>query len=80
HFFHLGLDLFFAITGIVMVIVSRGRFQSAAEARRFLFNRVSRINPTYWLYFFITLAVYLVQPGLVNSGHGSSSLIMSFLL
>ncbi|MCF5396765.1 acyltransferase family protein, partial [Pseudomonas syringae] len=79
-FFQLGVDLFFVISGFVMVIVSRGRFQSAIEAQRFLFNRVSRIYPTYWLYFFITLAVYLVQPGMVNSGHGSSNLIMSFLL
>ncbi|KPB63836.1 acyltransferase family protein [Pseudomonas amygdali] len=79
-FFQLGVDLFFVISGFVMVIVSRGRFQSGVEARRFLFNRVSRIYPTYWLYFFITLAVYLVQPGMVNSGHGASNLIMSFLL
>lgn len=79
-FFQLGVDLFFVISGFVMVIVSRGRFQNAVEAQRFLFNRVSRIYPTYWLYFFITLAVYLAQPGLVNSGHGSSNLLMSFLL
>lgn len=79
-FFQLGVDLFFVISGFVMVIVSRGRFQNAIEAQRFLFNRVSRIYPTYWLYFFITLAVYLVQPGLVNSGHGSSNLLLSFLL
>ncbi|WP_122769907.1 acyltransferase family protein [Pseudomonas viridiflava] len=79
-FFQLGVDLFFVISGFVMVIVSRGRFQSGVEAQRFLFNRVSRIYPTYWLYFFITLGVFLVQPGLVNSGHGSSNLLMSFLL
>ena len=79
-FFQLGVDLFFVISGFVMVIVSRGRFQNGVEAQRFLFNRVSRIYPTYWLYFFITLAVYLVQPALVNSGHGSSNLLMSFLL
>lgn len=79
-FFQLGVDLFFVLSGFVMVIVSRGRFQSGIEAQRFLFNRVSRIYPTYWLYFFITLAVYLVQPTLVNSGHGSSNLLMSFLL
>ncbi|WP_122448688.1 acyltransferase family protein [Pseudomonas viridiflava] len=79
-FFQLGVDLFFVISGFVMVIASRGRFQSGAEARRFLFNRVSRIYPTYWLYFFITLAVFLVQPGMVNSGHGGSNLLMSFLL
>lgn len=79
-FFQLGVDLFFVISGFVMVIVSRGRFQSAVEGRRFLFNRVSRIYPTYWLYFFITLAVYLVQPGIVNSSHGGSDLWRSFLL
>jgi peptidoglycan/LPS O-acetylase OafA/YrhL len=79
-FFQLGVDLFFTISGFVMVIVSRGRFQKFAESKRFLFNRVSRIYPTYWLYFFITLAVALAMPGVVNSSHGSSNLLMSFLL
>jgi peptidoglycan/LPS O-acetylase OafA/YrhL len=79
-FFQLGVDLFFIVSGFVMVIVSRGRFQSMAESKRFLFNRVSRIYPTYWLYYALTLAVLLVQPGMVNSTHGSSNLLMSFLL
>jgi peptidoglycan/LPS O-acetylase OafA/YrhL len=79
-FFQLGVDLFFVISGFVMVIVSRGRFQKIAESRRFLFNRLARIYPTYWLYFFLTLAVLLLQPGLVNSSHGSSNLLLSFLL
>ncbi len=79
-FFQLGVDLFFVISGFVMVIVSRGRFQKSVETQRFLFNRLSRIYPTYWLYFFITLGVYLWQPALVNSSHGGSNLWMSFLL
>lgn len=79
-FFQLGVDLFFIISGFVMVIVSRGRFQKTAESKRFLFNRVARIYPTYWLYYFLTLAVVLVQPGMVNSSHGASNLLLSFLL
>ncbi|KPA90567.1 putative acyltransferase [Pseudomonas asplenii] len=79
-FFQLGVDLFFVISGFVMVIVTRGRFQDKAQFQRFLFNRVSRIYPNYWLYFFITLAVYLASPTLVNSSHGGSNLLMSFLL
>lgn len=79
-FFQLGVDLFFIISGFVMVIVSRGHFQQTAESWRFLFNRVSRIYPTYWLYFILTLAAVLVQPGMVNSSHGASNLLMSFLL
>src|ERR1700712_10507 len=77
-FFQLGVDLFFIISGFVMVIVSRGRFQSCAESKRFVFNRVSRIYPTYWLYYLLTLSVVLVQPGMVNSSHGSSNLLMFF--
>ncbi|WP_296187078.1 acyltransferase family protein [Pseudomonas sp. UBA1879] len=79
-FFQLGVDLFFIISGFVMVIVNRGRFQNIAESKRFLFNRVSRIYPTYWLYYLLTLAVVWVQPNLVNSTHGSSNLWLSFLL
>lgn len=79
-FFQLGVDLFFIISGFVMVIVSRGRFQKLSESKRFLFNRVSRIYPTYWLYFFITLAAALAMPGMVNSSHGASNVLMSFLL
>lgn len=79
-FFQLGVDLFFVISGFVMVIVSRGRFQDSVQAQRFLFNRVSRIYPTYWLYYLLTLAVFLLQPGMVNSSHGESNLLLSFFL
>ena len=75
-----GVDLFFAISGFVMVTVTRGRFASG-ETGRFLWGRFSRIYPTYWFYYFLTAAVLLVRPGWVNSTQGSQvDLLTSFFL
>lgn len=62
-----GVDLFFVISGFVMVTVTRGRFGRINEVLRFLWGRVTRIYPTYWFYFFITLAVLLWQPSWVDT-------------
>jgi exopolysaccharide production protein ExoZ len=76
----LGVDLFFVLSGFVMVLVTRHRFQQHRELARFLFHRIARIYPNYWIYFFLTLFVLLTQPNLVNSSHGSSNIWLSFLL
>ena len=76
----LGVDLFFVISGFVMILVTRSRFQQPRELRRFLFHRVARIYPNYWIYFLLTLCVLLLQPQLVNSSHGSSNIWLSFFL
>ena len=64
-FFQLGVDLFFVISGFVMVIVTRGRFQNTVQTQRFVFNRLSRIYPNYGLYFFHHLGC---QSGLAGCG------------
>ena len=76
----LGVDLFFVISGFVMVLVTRNRFQQPRELGRFLFHRIARIYPNYWIYFLLTLSVLLLQPHLVNSSHGSSNIWLSFFL
>jgi exopolysaccharide production protein ExoZ len=53
-FGHGGVDLFFVISGFIMVYTTRGR---AITPAAFIVNRITRIAPIYWL---ITLAVYLV--------------------
>ncbi len=45
-----GVDLFFAVSGFVMVLVTRGRFGRPREAGAFLFSRAWRIYPPYWLF------------------------------
>ncbi len=76
-----GVDLFFVISGFVMVTVTRGRFARNREIGRFLWGRLSRIYPTYWFYFFLTAAVFLIRPNWVNSSQGhQAELFSSFFL
>ncbi|HNK62953.1 MAG TPA: acyltransferase [Anaerolineales bacterium] len=76
-----GVDLFFVISGFVMVTVTRGKFRVVKEALLFLYHRASRIYPLYWLYTFAALAVFLIQPAWVNSSQGNRvDILSSFLL
>lgn len=76
-----GVDLFFVISGFVMVTVTRGKFQQPGQAFIFLYHRGSRIYPLYWFYSLLVLGVFLIQPALVNSSQGSqTNLLASFLL
>ncbi len=76
-----GVDLFFVISGFVMVSVSTGRFARSGETWRFLWSRLTRIYPTYWFYFLLTAAVALIKPQWVNSTQGhQAELFSSFLL
>ena len=44
-----GVDLFFVISGFVMVHVSHNRFGSLASQLDFLYDRATRIYPPYWV-------------------------------
>lgn len=76
-----GVDLFFVISGFVMVTVTRGKFQNLREALRFLYHRGSRIYPLYWVYTTAALMVFLVMPSWVNSSQGNQvDILASYLL
>ncbi|WP_324710393.1 acyltransferase family protein [Pseudomonas citronellolis] len=72
-----GVDLFFIISGFIMCHVTASR---EVEWKDFLFHRVRRIIPLYWLLTFVALAVFLINPSLVNSSGGNTSIVNSFLL
>lgn len=76
-----GVDLFFVISGFVMMTVTRGKFQNVKQSLHFLYHRLTRIYPLYWVYTFMALAVFLIQPSWVNSSQGNQvSILESFLL
>jgi peptidoglycan/LPS O-acetylase OafA/YrhL len=59
-----GVDLFFVISGLVMVLTCYDRFGRGDEWTQFLKRRVARIYPLYWLATLGVLAVCWVQPEL----------------
>ena len=75
-----GVDLFFVISGFIIATVTAGRFARSGEAGQFLRQRCIRIYPIYWVYCAAVLAVFLVDPTIVNSSHGRPDVLRSFLL
>jgi peptidoglycan/LPS O-acetylase OafA/YrhL len=76
-----GVDLFFVISGFVMVLVSSGRFQQTGGFWQFIYRRAIRVYPIYWVFSAVVLGVYFLRPGWVNSSQGGAvDFFASFLL
>jgi peptidoglycan/LPS O-acetylase OafA/YrhL len=75
-----GVDLFFVISGFVLVATRRGVFQQPASILHFFYNRLCRIYPLYWIYCAITLAVFLVRPEWVPALREGRAFVMESLL
>ena len=58
-----GVDLFFVISGFIMVYITDARSGSAANSMRFIYNRVTRIYPLWWLICAILVLYYAVTTG-----------------
>lgn len=82
HLGRTGVDLFFVISGFVMVTVTRGRYQfGLRQVPRFLWSRLTRIYPVYWFYFALFAAAFLLHPAWVNASQGHQfSWLRSFFL
>lgn len=76
-----GVDLFFVISGFVMVLTTQGRHGKAREVGKFVWNRFFRIYPTYWFYFILLLPVFFLAPSWINAAQGNQvNLFTSFFL
>ncbi|MHC8349678.1 acyltransferase family protein [Pseudomonas sp. RT4P38] len=76
-----GVDLFFVISGFVMIIAFRNKFGKKGEIFNFLKGRFFRIYPTYWIYFLAVFLVFQIKPEMMNgSQSGNVDLTASLLL
>ena len=61
-----GVDLFFVISGFVIVAASGPLFRAPGGRARFLAHRVARVVPLYWLTTALYLALALMRPDLLG--------------
>jgi peptidoglycan/LPS O-acetylase OafA/YrhL len=59
-----GVDLFFVISGVVMVLTCYDRFGQPGASAEFLVRRALRVYPLYWLATAAVLAICWFAPGL----------------
>ena len=60
-----GVDLFFVISGFVMMTISTGRFHQRGSSRTFFLRRAARIYPLYWFYTSLYVILLLCRPGFI---------------
>jgi peptidoglycan/LPS O-acetylase OafA/YrhL len=75
-----GVDLFFVISGFIMVYVSWQTPRGVSAPLPFLWRRVSRIYPLYWIVSGVLLAVWLLRPEMVFASNPDPDILRSFLL
>lgn len=75
-----GVDIFFVVSGFVMVHSSARLFGQGGASRVFLLRRLIRIVPLYWTATLAFLAVALLLPGALNSRPPSPSDLAASLL
>ena len=65
--FEAGVDLFFVISGFIMMVVTDPDRAGELSAARFCKSRFARIIPLYWIYTILLAAVCFVEPLLFRS-------------
>jgi exopolysaccharide production protein ExoZ len=62
----IGVDIFFVISGFIMIYTTADLFGQPGAARVFLMRRIVRIVPLYWMITAALILVYLVAPKILN--------------
>lgn len=71
-----GVDIFFMISGFIMMMISKKEINKT----KFIVDRLIRIIPLYWLFTLIALILYVCVPSIVNTSGGHTGIFQSFIL
>ncbi|MGF6792389.1 acyltransferase family protein [Paraburkholderia sp. 35.1] len=70
----IGVDVFFVISGFVMVLVTQGLPPGIQSARSFICARIARVVPLYWILTALFIALVAFVPGVSEAfGHARVS-------
>jgi exopolysaccharide production protein ExoZ len=75
-----GVDIFFVISGFIMVYASSRWFGSARAPRVFLAHRIARIVPLYWATTMVYLAVLFFTPWFLNGEYLAPHFVIASFL
>jgi len=75
-----GVDLFFVISGFIMMYVTPRAFRGWRDQAAFLIRRFVRIYPAYWGIAIPLILVWLVYPKLIGTSQGNRIDVISSLL
>ena len=78
--FEIGVDIFFVISGFIMVYVTWGKLDRPGAHWHFLRARLIRIVPLYWFYTLLLAAVALTVPSVLDTAIFSVEQLFSSLL
>ncbi|MGQ8577295.1 acyltransferase family protein [Klebsiella pneumoniae] len=73
----MGVDIFFIISGFIMMYVSDLKKQYPIK---FILNRFIRILPVHYFFLFILIIIFLIKPDVINSSVSKTYVWESFLL
>jgi exopolysaccharide production protein ExoZ len=76
----IGVDIFFVISGAVIASVTAGKFGYLRNAVVFLYHRLARIFPIFWIYNSLSLLGNNLAPMAGSTHQHSFSILPSYLL
>ncbi|MCO5123552.1 MAG: acyltransferase [Rhizobacter sp.] len=80
-FNHAAVDAFLVISGFIIAYTTFEAFGGTRNAASFMYRRLTRIYPPWWIYSALLLPVFFLYPQLINSSEGNQvNLLESFFL